>query len=88
MYTPRGLFELKYFFDSPISRFQGEALGSESVKMRIKQIIGSEDSKKPLSDQRIVEILRASNIDIARRTVTKYREMLGYGSSSERRQMY
>ena len=88
VYTPQGLFELKYFFDSPISRFQGEALSSESVKNRIRQIIGAEDPKKPLSDQRIVEILRGSNIDIARRTVAKYREMLGLGSSSERRQMY
>ncbi|MCL2028946.1 MAG: RNA polymerase factor sigma-54 [Deltaproteobacteria bacterium] len=88
VYTPQGLFELKYFFDNPISRFQGEALASESVKNRIKQIIGAEDPKKPLSDQRIVEILRGSNIDIARRTVAKYREILGLGSSSERRQMY
>jgi RNA polymerase sigma-54 factor len=88
VYTPQGLFELKYFFDSPISRFQGEALSSESVKNRIRQIIGAEDPKKPLSDQRIVEILRGSNIDIARRTVAKYREILGLGSSSERRQMY
>lgn len=88
VYTPQGLFELKYFFDSPINRFQGEALASESVKNRIKQIISAEDSQKPLSDQRIVEILRGSNIDIARRTVAKYREMLGLGSSSERRKMY
>jgi RNA polymerase sigma-54 factor len=88
VYTPQGLFELKYFFDSPINRFQGEALASESVKNRIKQIIGAEDPQKPLSDQRIVEILRGSNIDIARRTVAKYREMLGLGSSSERRRMY
>lgn len=88
VHTPRGLFELKYFFDSPINRFQGESLASESVKMRIQQIIGAEDPLKPLSDQRIVEILRGSNIDIARRTVAKYREMLGLGSSSERRQMY
>lgn len=88
VYTPQGLFELKYFFDSPINRFQGEALASESVKNRIKQIISAEDPRKPLSDQRIVEILRGSNIDIARRTVAKYREMLGVGSSSERRKMY
>jgi len=88
VYTPQGLFELKYFFDSPINRFQGEALASESVKNRIKQIISAEDPQKPLSDQRIVEILRGSNIDIARRTVAKYREMLGLGSSSERRRMY
>jgi len=88
VYTPQGLFELKYFFDNPISRFQGEALASESVKNRIRQIIAAEDPQKPLSDQRIVEILRGSNIDIARRTVAKYREMLGLGSSSERRRMY
>jgi RNA polymerase sigma-54 factor len=86
--TPRGVFELKFFFDSPISRFQGDSLSSESVKNRIKTIISAEDPKKPLSDQRIVEILRGSNIDIARRTVAKYREILGLGSSSERRQMY
>jgi RNA polymerase sigma-54 factor len=86
--TPRGVFELKYFFDSPISRFQGESLSSESVKNRIRQIISAEDPRKPLSDQRIVEILRGSNIDIARRTVAKYREILGVASSSERRQMY
>jgi RNA polymerase sigma-54 factor len=86
--TPRGVFELKYFFDSPISRFQGDSLSSESVKNRIKQIINGEDPKKPLSDQRIVEILQGSNIDIARRTVAKYREILGLGSSAERRQMY
>ncbi|MDR1165605.1 MAG: RNA polymerase factor sigma-54 [Deltaproteobacteria bacterium] len=86
--TPRGVFELKYFFDSPISRFQGDSLSSESVKNRIKQIIGAEDPQKPLSDQRIVQILQSSNINIARRTVAKYREILGLGSSSERRQMY
>ncbi|MDR1870895.1 MAG: RNA polymerase factor sigma-54 [Deltaproteobacteria bacterium] len=89
--TPRGVFELKYFFDSPINRIVGDssqALSSESVKNRIKQIIGAEDPKKPLSDQRIVEILHGSNISIARRTVAKYREILGYASSNERRQMF
>jgi RNA polymerase sigma-54 factor len=88
--TPRGVFELKYFFDSPISRLAGDSsppLSSESVKNRIKQIIGAEDPKRPLSDQRIVEILQSSNISIARRTVAKYREILGYASSNERRQM-
>jgi RNA polymerase sigma-54 factor len=86
--TPRGVFELKYFFDNSISRFQGDSLSSESVKNRIKQIINGEDSTKPLSDQRIVEILQGSNINIARRTVAKYRELLGLGSSAERRRMY
>ena len=85
VHTPQGLFELKFFFDSPINRFQGESLASESVKKRIKQIIAAEDPKKPLSDQRIVEILVGANIDIARRTVAKYREMLGIPSSSKRK---
>ncbi|MDR1395058.1 MAG: RNA polymerase factor sigma-54 [Deltaproteobacteria bacterium] len=87
--TPRGVFELKYFFDNPISRISGtdSALSSESVKNRIRKIISAEDPKKPLSDQRIVEILKGSNIAIARRTVAKYREILGFGPSSERRQM-
>ncbi len=88
VHTPQGLFELKFFFDSPINRFHGESLASESVKKRIKQIISAEDPKKPLSDQRIVEILRGANIDIARRTVAKYREMLGIGSSSRRKKYY
>jgi RNA polymerase sigma-54 factor len=85
--TPRGIFELKYFFDSPITRFVGDSLSSESVKNRIKQIINSEDPQKPLSDQKIVEILRGANIKIARRTVAKYREILHLGSSSERKTM-
>jgi RNA polymerase sigma-54 factor len=86
--TPRGVFELKYFFDNSISRFQGDSLSSESVKNRIKQIITGEDPSNPLSDQRIVEILQGSNINIARRTVAKYRELLGLGSSSERKKMF
>ena len=88
VHTPQGLYELKFFFDSPINRFHGESLASESVKKRIKQIIAAEDPKKPLSDQRIVEILRGANIDIARRTVAKYREMLGIASSNRRKKHY
>ena len=88
VHTPQGLFELKYFFDSPINRFSGESLASESVKKKIQQIISAEDPKKPLSDQRIVEILRGANIDIARRTVAKYREMLRIPSSSKRKKHY
>lgn len=83
--TPQGLYELKFFFDSPVNRFYGESLASTSVKKRIKQIISAEDPKKPLSDQRIAEILRGANIDIARRTVAKYRELLGIQSSSKRK---
>jgi RNA polymerase sigma-54 factor len=88
MQTPLGLFELKYFFNSGLSTTDGESVSSESVKSRIKDIIDKEDAKKPLSDQRIAEMLSTETVNIARRTVTKYREMLKIGSSSERRRLY
>ena len=86
--TPQGLFELKYFFNSGISTTEGDSVASESVKSKIKEIVASENPKKPYSDQKIVEILKRSGIDIARRTVTKYREMLGIGSSTERKRLF
>ncbi len=85
MHTPRGLFELKYFFNSGVSRLSGGAVASESVKERIRQIIKDEDPEKPYSDQAMVEKLREENIDIARRTVTKYRESQGILSSNLRK---
>lgn len=87
VHTPQGIFELKYFFNSSISRFDGEALASESVKDKIRKIIENEDSGRPMSDQRIAEMLKAANIDIARRTVTKYREAMNILSSTKRRQI-
>ena len=86
--TPQGLFELKYFFNSGINTSDGDAVASESVKSRIKEIISTEDPKKPLSDQKIVALLKDLEINIARRTVTKYREMLGLGSSTERKRLF
>ncbi|PNU19764.1 RNA polymerase sigma-54 factor [Geothermobacter hydrogeniphilus] len=86
--TPQGLFELKFFFNSGISTTGGDTIASESVKSKIQEIISGENPKKPYSDQKIVEILRESDIDIARRTVTKYREMLGIGSSTERKRLF
>ncbi len=88
MQTPQGLFELKYFFNSGISTTEGASVASESVKSKIKEIISGEDSRKPYSDQKIVELLRRQGIDIARRTVTKYREMLGVGSSTQRKRLF
>ena len=85
--TPQGIFELKYFFNSSINRVDGEAIASESVKDRIGRLIHSEDPRRPLSDQRIAEMLKVANIDIARRTVTKYREALNLLSSTKRRQV-
>ena len=86
MQTPQGLFELKYFFNSSIRRGGDEDIASESVRQNIKQIIESEPPKKPLSDQAIVAILKEKHdIEIARRTVAKYREALGILSSSRRK---
>jgi len=85
-YTPQGIFELKYFFNSSIKRVHGEAIASASVQDKIRQLIEGEDPKKPLSDSKMADILKESNIDIARRTVAKYREMLGVLSSNKRKQ--
>ena len=85
MHTPHGIFELKYFFNSSINSVMGEAVASESVKERIRQLVREEDSSKPYSDQEIVDILEKENISIARRTVAKYREMLGILPSNRRR---
>jgi RNA polymerase sigma-54 factor len=86
-HTPQGILELKYFFNSSINQMNGEAIASESVKEKIRRIIAAEDPRRPLSDQRIAEMLRAGNIDIARRTVTKYRESMNLLSSTKRRQV-
>ncbi len=88
MQTPQGLFELKYFFNSGLSTSGGDFVASESVKTRIRDIIEKEDPKKPLSDQKIAEILSGETVNIARRTVTKYRELLRLGSSSERKKHF
>lgn len=85
VHTPRGIFELKYFFNSRIGSVSGEDVSSESVKARIKELVDGEDPRKPLSDQEIVKILRRENMVIARRTVAKYRQMLGILPSSRRR---
>ncbi|MFH1018091.1 MAG: RNA polymerase factor sigma-54 [Pseudomonadota bacterium] len=88
IHTPQGIFELKYFFNSSIRRLEGDGVASEAVKNRIREIIQAEDARRPFSDQELVELLRQSNIDIARRTVAKYREMLGVLSSSKRKKFF
>lgn len=88
VHTPRGIFELKYFFNSAIRRDNQEDIASESVKQSIKRLVGGEDPKNPHSDQQIVEILAQEGIQIARRTVAKYREMLGILSSSKRKKYF
>ncbi len=88
VHTPQGIFELKYFFNNSISSFRGEDFASESVKNLIKDIIAKENPRKPYSDEKIVHMLRGMNINIARRTVAKYRESLKILSSNERKRLF
>jgi RNA polymerase sigma-54 factor len=88
VHTPRGVFELKYFFNSSVTRADGEDMASESVKRMISELIKAEDVKRPLSDQRIVEILEEKGIQLARRTVAKYREQLHILPSSKRKKFF
>jgi RNA polymerase sigma-54 factor len=87
VHTPQGLFELKYFFTSSLRSSDGGEVSSESVKQQIHDLIRNEDPRKPYSDQYICEYLSRQNIDIARRTVAKYRESMGILSSSKRRKV-
>lgn len=88
VHTPRGIFELKYFFNSGISMTDGDSLASESVKLKIKSLVDGEDVKNPLSDQKIVELLKKDGIVIARRTVAKYRDVLRILPSSKRKKHF
>ncbi len=83
--TPRGVFEIKYFFSSGVGSGSGEGLSSNSIKTFIREIVDNEDPKKPCSDQDMVEILSRKGIEISRRTVAKYRESMNILSSSKRR---
>lgn len=86
VHTPQGIFELKYFFNSSINRSNGDTIASASVQERIRRIIEEENPKKPYSDDRISKMLKEADIDIARRTVAKYREMMRILPSNKRRQ--
>jgi len=83
--TPRGIFELKYFFSTALISASGVSHSSSSIKARIKTLTEEEDPKKILSDDKLVTILKAEGIDLARRTVAKYREAMNIGSSVQRR---
>lgn len=85
MQTPRGTYELKYFFSSSVSQYGPQDQSAVAIKARIKQLIDAEDPKKPISDQDLVDKLESMKISVARRTVAKYREAMGIGSSSQRK---
>lgn len=87
MHTPQGIYELKYFFNAGIPSAEGESLASESVKSLLREIISGEDPRRPYSDEKLVKLLKERNITIARRTISKYREMMRILSSSERRKL-
>jgi RNA polymerase sigma-54 factor len=88
VHTPQGIYELKFFFNSAINKTGGDEIASEAVKSHIRQIVAAEDPKHPHSDQKIVELLRGQGIEIARRTVAKYREVLGILPSSRRKKFF
>ncbi|MDQ0338476.1 RNA polymerase sigma-54 factor [Caldalkalibacillus uzonensis] len=87
MQTPRGLYELKYFFNQGIAKKDGELTSDVQIKQMIKQLIDAENKRKPLSDQKIAQYLQDKGIHIARRTVAKYRDELGILSSSRRKEI-
>jgi RNA polymerase sigma-54 factor len=83
--TPRGVFELKYFFSSHVSTTGGGECSSTAIRAMLKKMIASESGAKPLSDSDLATLLQAKGIQVARRTVAKYRESLGIQRSSERK---
>ncbi len=88
MHTPRGTLELKYFFSSHVGTDGGGEASSTAIKEHIKELINHENPKKPLSDNKLSQILSERGFKVARRTIAKYREMLGISGSSERKQLF
>lgn len=87
MHTPKGIFELKYFFSSHVSTETGGECSSTAIRALIKKLVAAEDSKKPLSDSKIAALLVEQGIQVARRTIAKYRESLGIAPSSQRKRL-
>ncbi len=85
MHTPRGVFELRFFFSSQVSREDGSEQSSTAIRAKIRKLIGQESPASPLSDSRIAELLQADGTNVARRTVAKYREAMKIAPSSERK---
>ena len=87
MHTPRGIFELKYFFSSHVSTKGGGECSSTAIRAIIKKLIAAENSRKPLSDSKITQLLEEKGINVARRTIAKYRESLSIPPSNERKRL-
>jgi RNA polymerase sigma-54 factor len=87
MHTPQGIFELKYFFSSHVSTDAGGECSSTAIRAIIKKLVAAENAKKPLSDSKITSLLAEQGIQVARRTIAKYRESLGIAASNERKRL-
>ncbi|NCO45086.1 MAG: RNA polymerase factor sigma-54, partial [Vibrio sp.] len=87
MHTPRGIFELKYFFSSHVSTDSGGECSSTAIRALIKKLVAAENTAKPLSDSKIADLLADQGIQVARRTIAKYRESLGIAPSSQRKRL-
>jgi RNA polymerase sigma-54 factor len=88
MHTPRGVYEMRFFFHSGITSTMGEAISSVTIKDKIRKMIDTEDRAHPLSDSRIAELLRAEGLPLARRTVAKYREEMRVPPSNLRKSVH
>ena len=87
MHTPRGIFELKYFFSSHVATTTGGACSSTAIRALIRKLIAAENPRKPLSDSRLAQLLEEQGIKVARRTIAKYRDSLYIPPSSERKRL-
>lgn len=87
LHTPRGLFELKYFFSSHVGTSGGGEASSTAIRAMIRKLVAAEDPRKPLSDNKIADLLQEQGIEVARRTIAKYRESLNIASSSDRKRL-
>ena len=87
MHTPRGIFEFKYFFSSHVQTTAGGECSATAIRAMIKKLVGEENARKPLSDNRIAEILADQGITVARRTIAKYRESMAILPSNERKRL-
>ena len=87
MHTPRGVFELKYFFSSHVSTTSGGECSSTAIRAIIKKLIATEEPRKPLSDSKLANLLAEKEIKVARRTIAKYREAMNIPPSNERKRL-
>jgi RNA polymerase sigma-54 factor len=87
MHTPRGIFELKYFFSSHVATASGGECSSTAIRAIVKKFIALESTRKPLSDSKLTDMLKSQGINVARRTIAKYRESMNIPPSNERKRL-